>query len=355
MSHQQRLVPPQYNFKNQLKNMIKNVTHHIKLLEHTTFWLFIYLFVFDYHFLENNWLEAIGRTFEEIITYAVIIYLNLLVLIPIFLKKNRLGLYLFSLLATVLVYIFCIKWTGLEQHFYEHTGWRNVFSMVLNTSLFLLISFLYWYFKQWHIEREQNFIIKTEKLEAELNFLRAQISPHFVFNTLNNIYTLAIQKHDNTAPMVAKLSALLRHILYESDKGQILLKKEMDTLKQYIELHLLRKPRSQNVDFYSEGNMNTWKIAPMLLISLVENAFKHSQIDQNENAWIKINSEISDDGELVFSTENIAFPIIQSEVSGIGLQNMRRQLAIDYPNKHTLNIKNEHGIFYVNLVIQLKN
>jgi LytS/YehU family sensor histidine kinase len=172
---------------------------------------------------------------------------------------------------------------------------------------------------------------------------------------LNNIYTLAIQKHDNTAPMVAKLSTLLRHILYEGTQNQVLLKKEMDTLKQYIELHLLRKPRSQNIDFYSEGNMNTWKIAPMLLINLVENAFKHSQIDQNENAWIKINSEINDNGELVFSTENTAFPTMQSEVGGIGLQNMRRQLDLDYPDQHTLNIKNEQGIFYVNLVIQLKN
>jgi LytS/YehU family sensor histidine kinase len=246
-----------------------------------------------------------------------------------------------------------MRWSGLEQQFYIYTGWRNVFSMVLNTSLFLLISSLYWFFKQGQIEREKYLIVKNEKLEAELSFLRTQISPHFIFNTLNNVYTLALQKHDNTAPMVAKLSSLLRHILYESNQGQILLRKEIDTLKQYIELHLLKKPRSQNIDFYTEGALNSWKITPMLLINFVENAFKHSGIDQNENAWVKINSEISEDGLFVFSTENTVFSISDNETGGIGLKNMRRQLEIDYPNTHTLIIKNEQGIFSVHLTIKL--
>jgi LytS/YehU family sensor histidine kinase len=247
-----------------------------------------------------------------------------------------------------------MRWSGWEQVFYQYSGWRNVFSMLLNTSLFLLISSLYWYFKQWQIEREKQFILKSEKLEAELSFLRSQISPHFIFNSLNNIYTLALQNHENTAPMVAKLSTFLRYVLYEGSEGKIGLKKETDTLKQYIELHLLRKPLSQNIDFYAEGNQNEWFIVPMLLINFVENAFKHSNMDNNEMAWIKINSSVNEEGMLHFLIENSVFSSnLPSEASGIGLQNVKRQLELNYPNQYQLNIKQEKEIFSVALNVQL--
>lgn len=315
----------------------------------------MFLFVFDYHFLENNWAEAIGHTLLEVLTYAALIYLNLGGLIPAFLEKRKPFWYAASLAAVVVGYVFLMRFTGLENQFYQLGGWRNVFSMVLNTSLFLLISLLFWFFRQWQLERERHFILQNEKLEAELNFLRTQISPHFVFNTLNNIYALVLQKHENAGPMVAKLSALLRHILYEGNQGQVLLSKELDTLKQYVELHLLRKPRSQNVDFFVEGNPNGWRIAPMLLLNFVENAFKHSQIDQNELAWIKIHGDIGEAGELHFSTENnIGLAPPGSEPGGIGLQNVRRQLELNYPESHALSVENEGGIFRIQLRVQLK-
>ncbi len=324
-------------------------------LEHAAFWLFMFFFVFDYHFLEDNWAQAAGAALLEILTYFVVIYLNLGLLIPVFLKKKRLVLYVLSLAAVVAGYVFLMRATGWENEFYDIGGWRNVFSMVLNTSLFLLISSLYWFFKQGQIERERLFVLKNEKLEAELNFLKAQISPHFVFNTLNNIYALALQKHENAAPMVAKLSGLLRHILYEGNRREVLLRKELDVLKQYIELNLLRKPRSENVDFYVEGNPNGWQIAPMLLINFVENAFKHSNLDHDEKAWIKINTAIGEAGELIFSMENSISPtVFQNEPGGIGLKNARRQLELNYPENHFLGIKNEGGVFQIQLKLQLK-
>jgi sensor histidine kinase YesM len=323
-------------------------------LEHTAFWVFMYFFIFDYYLTDNKWIQAIGNTFLEVATYAAIVYLNLRLLIPLLLQKKKIVLYILSVLLTIVAYVLVMQQSGLEQVFYEHTGWRNIFSMVLNTSLFLLISLLYWYFKQGQLAREQHFVLQKEKLEIEINFLRAQISPHFIFNTLNNIYTLALQKHDNTAPMVAKLSTLLRYVLYDGGQGTILLKKEIDTLKQYIELHLLRKPRSQNVDFYTEGNPNGWEITPMLLINFVENAFKHSNLDQDENAWIKIHSEINDNGKLLFSTQNNAQPTMPvNEYGGIGLQNVRRQIALNYPQNYSLTVDNNEGIFTVELTLQL--
>ncbi len=327
----------------------------LKVLEHAAFWLFMWLFVFDYHFVENNWGQAILATGMEVFTYAVIVYLNLLLLIPLLLKRKHALLYIASIVSTVAVYVLLLRISGLEKYFYDFEGWRNVFSMVINTSLFLLISFLYWYFKQWRLEHEQQLAWKNEKLEAELNFLRSQISPHFIFNTLNNIYTLALRKDDSTAPMVAKLSTLLRYVLYEGGEWQIFLKKETETLRQYIELQLLRKPISNNVDFYTEGNPAEWKIAPMLLINFVENAFKHSRIDHDEDSWIKIHSNINSEGKLSFSSENSAADtIITDDQGGIGLQNVRRQLELFYPRCHTLTVKHENGIFSVQLNLQLR-
>jgi LytS/YehU family sensor histidine kinase len=117
----------------------------------------------------------------------------------------------------------------------------------------------------------------------------------------------------------------------------------------------LRKPRSKNLDFYAEGSPNSWKIAPMLLINFVENAFKHSNLDTDEAAWIKIESDINNDGQLVFSIENSTSPSSSlAEVGGIGLQNVRRQLELNYPNDHSLTIKKESDVFYLQLKLQLK-
>jgi sensor histidine kinase YesM len=323
--------------------------------EQLVFWLFIYLFIYDYHVGEANWIAAISGTFVEVLTYAILVYLNILLFIPYFLEKKKKIAYVFCLIATIISYVFIMRTTAWEQDFYQYGGWRNVFSMVLNTTLFLLISALYWYFKQWQIEREQQIILKNEKLEAELNFLRTQISPHFIFNTLNNIYSLALQKHENTAPMVAKLSTLMRYVLYQESEGKLSLKKEIDILKEYIELHLLRKMRSQNVDFYAEGNLNEWQITPMLLINFVENAFKHSNLDNDADAWIKINCEVDKDGQLDFEVENNSIlSNSQGDIGGIGLQNVQRQLTLSYPNQHHLTINNENGIFLLKLTLQLK-
>jgi LytS/YehU family sensor histidine kinase len=323
--------------------------------EHAAFWLFIFLFVFDYHFLENNWLEAIGNTLLELLTYAVVIYLNLLFLIPNLLENRRQGWYLAAMAAVVVAYILLMRLTGWESHFYEIGGWRNVFSMALNTSLFLLISTLYWFFKRGQAEREQQLVLRSEKLEAELKFLRTQISPHFIFNTLNNVYSLALDRHENAAPMVAKLSGILRYVLYEGAGGQVFLKKEMEVLRQYVELFLLKKARSQNVDFFVEGNPNAWQIAPMLLLNIVENALKHSHLEQDESAWVKIHAEILEDGSLVFSAANsTAAGSPPGDAGGVGLPNLRRHLEINYPASHSLELKNEGQVFSVVLRINLK-
>lgn len=315
------------------------------------FWVFIFLFVFDYHFIDNNWAEATGYTLLEVASYQLIFYVNLLVLIPRLWKGKQVQ-YVLSCLFMVGLYIAFMKSTGLENVLYDYGGWRNVFSMLLNTLLFGLMSTMFWYFEQWQLERNRQLVLRAEKLEAELQFLRLQIGPHFIFNTLNNIYALALQKHDNTAPMVARLSTLLRYVLYDAGRGQVLLNKELDTLRGLIDLHLLRKPSSTNVDLYIEGKVSGWQISPMMLITIAENCFKHGNIENDADAFIKMACEVGEDGSFVFHTQNSHRPGVSvSEASGIGLENARRQLAIDYPDAHQLTVTEEGDIFIVQLTI----
>lgn len=328
---------------------------HIKKPEHAALWLFMWLFIFDYYYHANNLLQAIAYTTLEIVTYAAIVYLNLLLLIPFFLKKGFILLYILSVLIAIAGYILLIRLSGLEILFYEYGGWRNVFSMFLNSSLFMLLSLLYWYFKQWQLEREKQLILKSEKLEAELNFLRTQLNPHFIFNTLNNIYSLSLQKHDNAAPMIANLSSILRYTLYEGGDGHVNLENEINALKRLIDLYLMAKPKSMNVLFLHEGDCRPWEIVPMLLMNFAENCFKHSNINIDSSGFIKINSKIMPDGKFVFITENSWVPAIAGNKNGgIGLQNAMRQLEINYPNAHSLETKIETGTYTTTLTMQLQ-
>ena len=327
---------------------------NLEVLQHAAFWAFMFLFIYDYHFVEKNWASAAGSTILELLTYASIIYVNLFILIPSLLQKKKYGSYFFAFVFVVVGYIFTMRLTGWEKLFYEIGGWRNVFSMILNTTLFQLISTLYWYSKQWRVKREKELKLQSEKIEMELKFLRTQISPHFIFNTLNNIYSLVLEKHVNAAPMISKLSGILRYVLYESNQELVLLKNEIATLRQVIELFLLKKPKSTNLDFYVEGSINSLKIAPMLLVNIGENALKHSNMGVNENAWVKIHLSISDSGELLIEAENSvpAFEI-KPEIGGIGLPNLQRQLEINYPSNFVLDTKRLGEVYMLSLKIQL--
>ena len=333
--------------------MIK-IFKKINNLEHYALWLFMFLFIFDYHFWGNNWAEAIGITGMEIAFYVLIFYLNYKIVIPRFLEKGHRFFYLFSLLLFLLGYIFIIKTSGIEAYLYEGEFWRNALSMTINFGLFWLISTLYWYYQKLQEEREIQLKNRAEKLETELRFLKNQISPHFIFNTLNNIYSLVQQGHKNAAPMLAQLSTILRYILYESSREEVLLEKELNTIKDYIELQLFRKPKSSNVDFYQEGNVLYLKIAPLILLNFVENCFKHGNLAKSDDAWIKISCFIDDNQQLEFITENSKEKAFKKqEENGLGNKNIRRQLEINYPNAHELIVEETDDFFRTRLILQL--
>lgn len=326
----------------------------IKYLEHYALWVFMFLFVFDVHFWDDEWLEAISFTLLELFVYVLIFYLNYLLFIPLFLAKGKKINYFLSIIFFLILHILGIKISGLEWYLYEISFWRNILSMTINFGLFWLVSTLYWYYKKLQEEREMQLTLQTEKLAAELRFLKNQLSPHFIFNTLNNIYSLVQQGHKNAAPMLAQLSTILRYILYESSKDKVLLSKELATIKEYIELQLYRKPASTNVDFYQEGLLENYQIIPLLLLNFVENCFKHGNLDQSETAWIKISCIISDAGQLEFITENSKDKItLKQDIGGIGNTNIQRQLLLNYADAHELITTVEEDVYKIKLTLQL--
>ncbi len=182
-------------------------------------------------------------------------------------------------------------------------------------------------------EREQ-FLMK-EKLEAELNFLKSQINPHFLFNTLNNIYSLARKKSDKTPEVVVKLSKLLRFVLYENKNQYIYVEKELEFLKNYVELHKIRYDDRLKIVFKNQIDDRNSKIKPLLLMPFVENAFKHGVYHSTGRSYIYIELIVLKN-KLTFKVENSFDPDCQNieEEDGIGLKNLKRQLELMYPKYH---------------------
>jgi ligand-binding sensor domain-containing protein/sensor histidine kinase YesM len=191
---------------------------------------------------------------------------------------------------------------------------------------------------------------------SELALLRSQINPHFLFNTLNNIYSLVYQRSDNAPEAVMKLSEIMRYMLYEATTEKVLLQNEINYLKSFIELQLLRIKNRDFVSFNITGNLAARTISPMLLIAFVENAFKHG-IKKGDNHGISINLEVTDN-KLIFDITNycrMSAPVNKDKTGGIGLTNIKRRLELLYPSHFTLDIRKDNEIYHVRLELDEKS
>lgn len=192
---------------------------------------------------------------------------------------------------------------------------------------------------------------EREKMNAELSYLKAQINPHFLFNTLNSIYSLAIMKSDETATAVVKLSGMMRYVLSEATTDFVSLEKEIVYIKNYIDLQKIRFGESISLEFSINGTTNGKQIAPLILISFIENAFKHG-INAEEDSVIKIKIDITVE-ELFLNVFNkkVAVHISEENKSGLGVENTRNRLELLYPKRHKLSIYDTEEQYLVELSI----
>jgi hypothetical protein len=194
---------------------------------------------------------------------------------------------------------------------------------------------------------------EKEKLTAELSYLKAQINPHFLFNSLNSIYSLTLQKSDNAAASVQKLSSMMRYVLTEANNDFVPLQKELNHIRDYIELQRLRFGNDLPLHCTITGDEKNKKIAPLILISFIENAFKYG-VNAEEDAEIKIEINVYDKSLGLFVSNNmVTVNIGEKEKSGIGLDNTKSRLELVYPDAYKLDIKETAKQYIVNLSIRL--
>ncbi|KAA5535700.1 sensor histidine kinase [Paenimyroides baculatum] len=220
----------------------------------------------------------------------------------------------------------------------------KVVFLVITYYFFLLGLGIFWVVSQLVLMSK----MKNEKLKAELMLLKSQVSPHFFFNTLNNLYGLVAKDSKKAQDLILKLSDMMRYSIYEGEKETVSLQEEIDFLKNYIELHKMRYRKEISVNFIYAVDENR-KVVPLLFIILLENAFKHGVENLRKNAYIEMNLSTSEN-EICFSIEN-NYEKAESQ-SGIGLKNLKRRLELIYPNQHELAFSITENEYQTQLILK---
>lgn len=296
------------------------------------------------------------------VSQAIIIIVGIKYLIPEFLLKKKYRYFVgYSLTAVVLLSLLINYIEGNilglpDIHDRFKDGKPDKFDFVpylFPHAIALIIASLGETLHYANMRVQETTLLKSEKLETEMKFLKSQINPHFLFNALNNVYTLAIIKADETPEVILKLSEMLRYMLYDCKDDLVILRKEVDYIRNYIDLYQLKEEKALNIETNFAKVELEQMIPPMVFIPFIENSFKHSKIEDFENGWIKMS--LTTNGKLIFRIQN-SIPqatFTKDTVGGIGLENVKRRLELIYPNQHELVIKNENAIFDIRLEIKL--
>ncbi len=355
-----------------------------QVIGHVLVWSILLTFcVFIMHYVFKT---PMRRVAVDFLLFGLInislFYLNYLVLIPQYLKKERYGLYIGTILSAIILYGFIKYGFGVlfkdevllrprmrprmgqppmgartnpgirPKIIMEEMSFIAYFISTFFTSVvFIFFSVVLKLFVDWFVNERVQRDLENQRLSAELAFLKSQINPHFLFNSLNSIYSLAYQRSDMTPEAILKLSEIMRYMLYECNDNTVELGKEIQYLQNYIDLQKIRLGEKANIDFKFEGNITTQKIAPLLLIAFIENAFKHGVANDPESP-IQLLLSVKNN-QLLFYVHNRKHKANTDSVGGIGLNNVKRRLDLLYPGLYNLDIHNEKDTYTCELSLVL--
>jgi len=336
----------------------------LRILQHLAFWVLSF-FIFLYLFKTGIKPEKVDYVYTILFQLTLIpaVYLNIELLLPKLGNRKRILFYLFSLVALVIFfawinYNFFDNWSAKVFPDYFFISYFTFREIVLFFIVYIIITMLLKLSKSWFlVSWLQKELLEKEKQKTvvELKALKAQINPHFFFNTLNSIYSMALDKDDRLPGTVLQLSDLMRYFLYVSRDNFILLEKDLTVVKEYIALQKLRSNAQLDIETKISGEISDQQIAPLLLITFLENAFKHGAKGSSGNTFIKLDIKV-EKNKLNFTLENnkgIIDKVNTGDHNGLGLENVKRQLELLYPGKHLLNIKDEQDRFVVALQLSL--
>ena len=291
-------------------------------------------------------------------------YINSLILIPDVIKKRQKSwLYVFLVIALIVVAVviklglaaiypdFILQYKNREGKIMYTEYNQYLIQAFFTSGFFVVISSLLKFATDWFSNERIQRNLESQKKDMELQFLKSQLNPHFLFNSLNNIYSLAYQKSDKTADAILKLSEIMRYMIYESNDSWADLSREVEYLNSYVELQRLRFKDGAAVEINIQGEIDGQKVVPLILISFVENAFKHG-VANDHNDPIKINI-IANQKILHFSVSNKKSKANKDAVGGVGLNNVERRLQLLYPDRYKLNIVNSATHYTTELMLDL--
>lgn len=335
-----------------------------KFLIHLFSWLALYLFTCSVNTINSNYglLFWINNLYYSYFISIPAAYLVVYYLFPRFLYKKKFFLFVLyllivlvvSIILTRIVYYYIVlpvKWPeALEKTKFWGFSYLDGFSakfVVIGLLAFVELT------RKWVNEQKEKHRLEKEKLADELKLIKSQLSPHFLFNTLNNIDSLIYQDQKKASGAVVKLSDLLRYVLYDASQEQVSLKDEIDFISNLLDLQRLRISNNEDIVFNVTGNVSNLKIAPMLLIPLVENMFKHGS-QMGESPLFVINIEVSNNRFHFFCKNYQREDQNIDNRSGIGLQNVRKQLELLYKDRYSFDIDKTNKEFKIDLFIDLE-
>lgn len=358
-------------------------------ITHASIWT-IYLILLIWLYNEARGFEfSVSRSFFIVGIQVIIFYMNYYILLPRFFENKQYSKYVLFVLATLLVSLLLFflfdklnfeiqfKKALLEDDFSRlprdfrgrgrsghgspwNSPWKFAFiwrTMLFNGFFILISLFISTILRNLVVNQrkeKESLYLQSQVREAESRMLKSQINPHFLFNTLNNIYSMAQLKSDKTPDAVHQLSEMLRYVIYDCNDQFVKLGQELKYIRSYIELQLLKDDEMQNVNFEMDHVNPELKIAPMLLIPFVENSFKHSHFEDTKNSRIDITLQTNNQ-TLTFNIAN-SIPVTEIKkdtTGGVGMENVRRRLDLIYPGRHKLTIEKNSREYKIELSIEL--
>jgi len=344
-----------------IENLFSN-----RIFTHCLFWV---VYVVFYSTLWGSYNDDYGKQFLIQVMYLpvkiALTYFTLYYLLPKYLFTGKwvpfVGILFLSTISTGIIQRFVTYYIEYPIYypeylntpvFYLYKILKGIVGIYPVVFLALAIKLL----KYWYINQQDKQALINEKLESELKFLKTQIHPHFLFNTLNNLYALTLKKSDQAPEMVLKLSDLINYMLYECNADKVPLDKEIGFIKNYVDIEKMRHGDNLDVKLSIVGSTKEVKIAPMIILPLLENSFKHGVNEELETSLVIFDLNISKN-KLLLKIENTISDTQQliknGNGTGIGLKNVKRQLALLYPNKHQIDTRDEDGFYIVTLEIIL--
>ncbi len=303
----------------------------------------------------------LAKSFVTTSFYIGIIYINYEILLPRLVASKKLLIYLLSLLLAALL-LTPLKSLLIYLSYKLLDPEKNIVvdDLVLNFAALVIIGLLSSVVKiisDWLSQQRTVSDLRTQTVSSELKFLKSQINPHFLFNTLNNLYALTLKKSNDAPEVVIKLSDMMRYMLYECNEPKVPLQKEIDYIHNYISLESLRQSKEVDIDFKMDGDPGQLEVAPLLFVPFLENAFKHGLKDDITKGYLHIHLAISNP-HLEFIIQNSKPSHLRTQTTvtrpgGIGLENVKRRLKLIYPEKYKLEIEDSPTTYTTSLHLVL--